>query len=142
MNNKQLGTEWENDAVKILADNGFWAHFITPDKRGAQPFDIIAVRDCIAFAVDCKTLHDKTDVFDIGRLEPNQITSFERWLACGNGDPIIAVKHKGEIFPVSYLELKKKGKVRLEKSDGEEGIVSNRRIGKGYKHDGACEEQS
>lgn len=112
MNNKELGTKFENEVVEFLSRIGFWVHFISPDKRGAQPFDIIAVRNGHACAIDCKTCKDK--YFRMGRLEVNQIMAFEKWLKCGNSSPLIAVYHNDKIRFIDYVELKEKGKVNIE----------------------------
>lgn len=112
MNNKQLGTQFERDVCELYRQNGYWVHFIVPDARGAQPFDIIAVKDGKAVAIDCKTCVANT--FNISRLEDNQIMAFDLWLRCGNGDPILAVNHNGEIYQISYLDLKTKRSIKLE----------------------------
>ena len=113
MNNKKLGTEFEKQMVDLLSKQGYWVHFITPDARGAQPFDIIAVKDGMAVALDCKTCVNR--YFSISRLEVNQLMAFDKWIACGNTTPIIAVFHNDEITMVDYLELKMKGRIDLEK---------------------------
>lgn len=112
MNNKKLGTEFEKAMVGYLAKQGYWVHFISPDNRGSQPFDIIAVKNGLALALDCKTCKDK--IFRISRLEENQIFAFDKWLACGNANPFIAVEHNDKIIMIDYCELKKKGKINLE----------------------------
>ncbi len=104
MNNKKLGTIFERELVNILNDNGYWVHFISPNASGAQPFDIIAVKDTKAYAIDCKTCVN--NVFNIRRLEDNQIFAFELWMKRGNGVPLIAIKHKDEIFMVPYTIVK------------------------------------
>lgn len=113
MNNKKLGTEFEKAMVGLLAKAGYWVHFISPDARGAQPFDIIAAKDGFAVAIDCKTCKDH--IFRIGRLEENQIMAFEKWLKCGNATPYLAVEYKDKICMVSYETLKKEGSVDLDK---------------------------
>lgn len=112
MNNKKLGTAFEKRVCGMLAENGWWVHFISPDKRGAQPFDIIAVKAGEALAIDCKTCANKYFGFD--RLEPNQIMAFEKWLACGNVMPRVYVEHDGRIFIIGYDYLKEKNRVNLE----------------------------
>ena len=112
MNNKKIGTEFENSIVDLLAKKGYWVHFISPDKRGAQPFDIIAVKDGLAVAMDCKTCKDR--YLRMSRLEENQILAFERWLSCGNTNPFLVVEHGDKIIFVDYIELKEKGKIDLE----------------------------
>ena len=111
MNNKKLGNEFEVEMCDILAQIGYWVHFVVPDSRGAQPFDIIAVKDNKAYAIDCKTC--VKDVISIDRLEENQILAFDMWMRRGNGVPIVAVKHEGSIYLVPYTDLKVFGKVAL-----------------------------
>lgn len=115
MNNKKLGTQWEKDFCKILSDRGWWVHFINPDNRGAQPFDIIAVKNGIAHVYDCKTCVSNN--FSMTRLEDNQIMAFEKWIWCGNAMPSIAVLHKGKCYIISYLSLKVKYSINLEKAE-------------------------
>lgn len=118
MNNKIKGTQFEKKMCEMLAEQGWWVHFIQPKQNGAQPFDIIAVKSGTAVAIDCKT--SVNDWFSLLRLEDNQRFAFDKWLSCENSEPIIAVEHDGEVFFVWYSILKKQGKVRLK--EGENGI--------------------
>ena len=104
VNNKKLGTAFEKKMCEWLADQGYWVHFIVPDARGAQPFDIIAVKNGRAMAVDCKT--SATNRFSINRLEDNQVFAFERWIACGNEMPMLAVLYEEKLFMIEYKLLK------------------------------------
>lgn len=105
MNSKNIGIKFEQEACDILAEHGFWVHFITPDARGAQPFDIIAVKNKKAYAIECKTLTFSRRYFTYDRLEDNQILAFNRWLKCGNGEPIILVKQGIDISSFRYIDL-------------------------------------
>ena len=109
--NKKIGTAFEKEMCDILAQRGYWVHFMAPDNRGAQPFDIIAVKDGRALAIDCKTC--VANSFNISRLEDNQVYAFEKWLACGNEMPMIAVKHKGRITMIAYADLKERKSIKL-----------------------------
>lgn len=115
VNNKRLGTEFERKACEVLACKGYWVHFIVPDARGAQPFDIIAVKEGKALAIDCKTC--VADIFNISRLEDNQMMAFEKWIRCGNRVPIILVEHKGDIYSIPYDILKERKKIRLDRKE-------------------------
>lgn len=119
MNNKKLGTAFEKFIVRELSKTGAWVHFLSPDERGAQPFDIIAVKNGKATAIECKTLAANRNYFPYGRLEDNQIYAFEYWMACGNSTPIIAVEYKDRAYFIPYTLLRDKGRVDLEecKSD-------------------------
>lgn len=116
MNNKKLGTAFEREMVKILSENGYWVHFISPDNRGAQPFDIIAVKNGIALAADCKTCEDH--IFRISRLEWNQRLAFQKWIDCGNVMPVIFVKYNEKIYMIDYDRLVKDEKVDLNEISG------------------------
>ena len=111
MSNKKIGSDFEKQTCEMLAREGYWVHFIVPDRRGAQPFDIIAVKDGKALAIDCKTCVSK--YFTIDRLEDNQIMAFERWLKCGNEMPKIYILHNEKIIIVDYDELKEKRRIKL-----------------------------
>lgn len=112
MNNKRLGTAFEKLVVRRLSEAGYWVHFIAPDNSGAQPFDIIAAKNSVAVVGDCKTCKDH--IFRISRLEENQKMAFEKWLACGNIEPLIFVEYKDGIKVIKYTDLKRDGKVDLD----------------------------
>ena len=114
MNNKKHGTAFEKFIVRKLSEEGSWVHFLSPDERGAQPFDIIAVKDGMACAIECKTQDSKNKWFPISRLEDNQIMAFEKWMACGNPEPIICVEYKDGVKIVPYNKLKEERKVNLD----------------------------
>lgn len=118
MNNKRLGNSFEVDVCKLLANAGYWVHFIVPDARGAQPFDIIAVKDKIAYAIECKTLTISQRYFSINRLEENQKMAFDLWMQRGNTEPIIAIKYgDNKILFARYLDLiMNEGKIDMIKS--------------------------
>lgn len=115
MNNKRLGTAFERHVCQKIAETGAWVHFLSPDEKGNQPFDLIAVQNNVACAIECKTLNDTAVYFPITRLEDNQILAFEKWISCGNLEPIIAIGWRGECFFVGYSELKQNKKIDMRK---------------------------
>lgn len=117
MNNKNIGTAFEKEVLGYIEKAGAWVHFITPDQRGAQPFDIIAVRDNTAIAIECKTLTTARRYFTIDRLEPNQIMAFEKWMSCGNASPLIAVEYGDDVRFIPYEVLKEKKKIDMRDAD-------------------------
>lgn len=112
MNNKRLGTAFEREVVDLLSQKGYWVHFITPDARGSQPFDIIASKDGCPFVADCKTSSVKW--FNISRLEENQKMAFDLWLKTGNTFAYVFIKYNDKILITSYELLKRKGRIDLD----------------------------
>lgn len=111
ISNKKIGSEFEREFCDLLKQMGYWVHFINPDRTGSQPFDVIACRNNKAYAFDCKTC--EAPVFNISRLEDNQIMAFDKWIKCHNDYAFIAVKHKGLVMLIDYTELKAKRSIRL-----------------------------
>lgn len=103
MNNKKKGMKFEQKVCQMLSRDGWWVHFLSPDNRGAQPFDIIAVKNGNAMAIDCKTCVD--NIFRINRLEENQKYAFQKWRDCGNSFAGIYIEHGDRLYIVSYDDL-------------------------------------
>lgn len=118
MSNKRIGMDFEQEVCDYLTEKGYWVHFIEPAPDGGQPFDIIAVKDSVALAIDCKTCAG--NVIDEIRLEMNQILSFRKWLKCGNYMPLLACKYKdNEIVWVRYDDLRREKRIKLSEYKGE-----------------------
>lgn len=113
MNNKKLGSAFERELCDLFAKDGYWVHFIAPDNRGAQPFDVIVVKNGAAQVFDCKT--STSHLFGIDRLEDNQRFAFERWVRCGNAMPHLAVKYRSNIYMIPYARIASGRKVDLDK---------------------------
>ena len=115
MNNKRLGTEFEREVVTLLSKRGYWVHFITPDSRGSQPFDIIASKDDRPIVADCKTSEKKW--FSISRLEENQIMAFELWFKKGNRSAFIFIKYKEKIYQIPFRMIEGLRRINLEECE-------------------------
>lgn len=121
MNNKQLGTSFEEQFVNMLGAKGFWAHFIEPNKSGAQPFDVIAIRDGVPYVFDCKTCI--RDYINLRRLETNQELALQKVIHCGCTNAYIAVLHNDKVYLVKYKDIVKFGSVDLDESHLFEQII-------------------
>ena len=105
MNNRKIGDDFEVEFASILAANGFWVHRLKQNSAG-QPFDIIAVRNGYADAIDCKVC--EKDVFDLSRIEENQLNAMELWADCGNSCGWFALKFSDEsiiMLPSNIAEM-------------------------------------
>ena len=90
MSNKKLGNSFEAEFCEILAEHGFWVHNLAQNAAG-QPADVIAVKNGIAYLIDCKVC--STDKgFALNRMEENQDLAMDLWHECGNGQGWFAVK--------------------------------------------------
>ena len=94
--NRAVGNAFEQEFSELLYAYGFWCHRLTQDSAG-QPADVIAVKNKIAYLIDCKDCSAKG--FDLRRVEENQITAMQLWNECGNGQGWFAIKvPTGDIY--------------------------------------------
>ena len=101
--NRAIGNAFEQELCKRLFDNGFWSHNLKQDNAG-QPADVIAVRNKVAYLIDCKNCSAKG--FDLRRVEENQITAMDLWEECGNGQGWFALKINEGIWMIPSFSMK------------------------------------
>ena len=116
MNNKKTGMKFERKVLDMLAVDGWWAHFLSPDKSGAQPFDIIAIKNDAVLALDCKTCADKS--FSFSRIEDNQFMAFQSLIWKTNVFCGFVILHDDDIYLLSFTDIlaemkKGRGSVKL-----------------------------
>ena len=101
MNSKKIGTQFEQEFCKYLSEHGWWAHFLSANSKGAQPFDIIAIKDEYVYAIDCKTC--STERFAFSRIEDNQRMAFDIIIHCSS-DVIcgFAIKYNLSYYFIPY----------------------------------------
>lgn len=100
--NKKLGNTFETEFCEILGKHGYWVHNMAQNAAG-QPADVIAVRDRIAFLIDCKVC--SKNCFSLSRVEENQHFAMEFWAMCGNGEGWFALKVEDEIFMIPHYSI-------------------------------------
>ena len=70
------GVEFEAKIVSLLGRAEYWAHRISPNAAGQQPFDVIAIGDNSVMAFDCKVV-SKGFRFPFSRIEDNQRSAMD-----------------------------------------------------------------
>lgn len=103
MNNKAIGSKFEQDLCEILSEYGFWVHNMMMSKAG-QPADIIAVRNGKAYLIDAKVCSNNE--FPLRRVEENQTLAMDLWCDCGNGQGWFALKLNDEVYMLPNIVIK------------------------------------
>lgn len=97
------GTQFERWLCRVFKLQGWWALNISKDARGAQPFDIIAIKYDLFFAIDCKVCG--SNKFQLRRIEDNQWLSFQTVAERTSGIVGIMIWYDGQVYFYSYYEL-------------------------------------
>lgn len=100
-----LGREFESEFCKILKGLGYWALRIPRNYRGAQPFDVLAIKGKEVLAIDCKV--SSGNLFQMSRIEANQWSAFGSITTASQGSVKVgvAILYDGNIYWVSYNDL-------------------------------------
>lgn len=101
--NKKLGNLFEKEFCEILGQHGFWVHNLTQNASG-QPADVIAVRNGLAYLIDCKVCTN--DKFALSRIEENQCFAMSLWEDCGNPACLFAFKTSEGIYIMNTHGIK------------------------------------
>lgn len=80
---KKIGNNYEQKALQLLQNMGYWCHLFSYDKNG-QPCDIIAFDNEKTYLIDVK--HCNGDRFYVSRIEPNQNMCFKYANKCSEGN--------------------------------------------------------
>ncbi|MDE6182058.1 MAG: Holliday junction resolvase RecU [Eubacteriales bacterium] len=94
MNVKQIGNNFEKEFAKWLANKGMFVYNL-PNKANGQPFDILAAKNNVFLAFECKNC--TKDYFPLSRVEDNQIQSFKKLESTGNYNYYFIFNFNGDI---------------------------------------------
>lgn len=96
------GAEFERYVADLFQKDGFWALRIPKNERGAQPFDILAIKGNMVYAIDCKVC--ERNRFPLSRIEDNQWTAMNTMKSKTNALLGFAIYHGGKIYFIKYEE--------------------------------------
>lgn len=103
-NNKKIGKKSEQELAQQFHDKGWWVHLLQPDDFGNQPFDLIAVKNNLAWMLDVKNV-EGSELMGFGRIEPNQRGAFDILTKTGSYQCGFALKFDDGFYFFSYLDF-------------------------------------
>lgn len=118
MSNRSEGNAFESIFCDKLSKNGFWAHNMAQRAEG-QPADVIAVKNDVAYLIDCKVC--ETEYFRLDRVEENQESAMKLWQSCGNRGAYFAIRiADGSTYMVPFshiIDYKRRGWKSIKQKD-------------------------
>ena len=100
--NKSLGNSFESEFCDRLFQKCYWVHNMAQNASG-QPADVIAVKNGMAYLIDCKVCSNNK--FPFSRVEGNQDLSMTLWEKCGNGQGWFALLLEDEVFMIPHVVI-------------------------------------
>lgn len=106
----KTGKKFEEELCEFFADKNYYVVYNEKGVSGSQPFDILIIRDNICFALECKNLENKSGIFNIDRVEENQLLAYKRFRECRNHNFILAISWNNNVYFINFdlLEYYKK----------------------------------
>jgi Holliday junction resolvase len=106
----KVGEKFEKELCKFFANRNYYVIYNNKGVSGAQCFDMLIIRDNVCFAIECKNLENKNGIFNIDRVEENQLLAYKRFLECRNHNFVLAILWNDNVYIVNFdlLEYYKK----------------------------------
>lgn len=86
------GRNFEENFCWWLRKNGYYPEYHEKSASGSQNGDITAIKNNIAYKIECKNLENSTGRFPLSRIESNQILSYKAFKECGNSNCFLVIK--------------------------------------------------
>lgn len=117
MNVKQIGNNFEKEFAQWLSKEKGMFVYNLPNKTNGQPFDILAAKNNIFFAFECKNC--SKDYFPLSRVEDNQMQALIKLSSTGNKRYYFVFNFQGEIkfCPAGHMHYALKHTKRIHKDE-------------------------
>ena len=103
---QENGKNFEKNLCEYLSKKGWYVVYMEKGITGSQPCDIIAIRNNLLLMIECKNLVAKNGVFNLSRIEQNQLLSYKKFKSCHNSNFILAINWNGGVYLVDFDWLK------------------------------------
>lgn len=91
---KQSQSNGKNFEIQLcywLKENGYYPEYHEKSVSGSQSSDVTAIKNNIAFKIECKNLSSTTGRFPLSRIEMNQSLSYRAYRDCHNTNYVLAI---------------------------------------------------
>jgi Holliday junction resolvase len=96
------GKKFEEELCWWFRKNGYYPEYHEKSANGSQNGDITAIKDNIAYKIECKNLENSTGRFPLSRIEMNQTLSYKAFKECGNSNFILAIRWGDNVYFVDF----------------------------------------
>ena len=100
-----LGKSFEIQLCWWLRKNGYYPEYHEKSVAGSQSSDITAIKNNIAFKIECKHLANKSGRFDLDRIEANQSLAYKTYRECGNTNFVVAILWNHNVYFLDFSIL-------------------------------------
>ena len=99
---QENGKTFEIQLCWWLRKNGYYPEYHEKSASGSQNGDITAIKDNIAYKIECKNLENSTGRFPLSRIEMNQTLSYKAFKECGNSNYILAIRWGDNVYFIDF----------------------------------------
>lgn len=92
------GKEFEKKLCEFYSKKGYFVIYNEKGVTGSQSCDIIVIKNNIATLIEAKNLTNKSGIFNLERIEQNQLLAYKRYTQCQNSRFILAINWNGGVY--------------------------------------------
>lgn len=96
------GKKFEEELCDYFSNQGYYVIYNEKGITGAQPCDIVIIKNNIATLVEAKNLDNKSGLFNLERVEENQRMAFRHFKKCKNSNFILAIKWNNKVWFIDF----------------------------------------
>ena len=109
------GPEFEHKLCLWFREHGYWALNVPKNQFGAQPFDVLAIKGSMIWAVDAKVCSEPR--LRLNRVEDNQMLAFDAISQKTDALCGFMCLHDGLVYFVPYEDVKKEKSASIKLID-------------------------
>lgn len=96
------GKKFEEELCWWFANRDFFVIYNEKGATGAQPCDIIVIKNNFTRLIECKNLENSRGIFNLDRIEANQFMAYNRYKKCNNSAFELAILWSNNVYFLNF----------------------------------------
>lgn len=96
------GRKFEEALCKYFAEKDYYVIYNEKGVAGSQPVDIVIIKNNIATMIEAKNLENHNGIFNLDRVEQNQVLAYNRYRECQNYNFVLAIYHDNKVWFIDF----------------------------------------
>lgn len=96
------GKEFEKRLCEFYSKKGYFVIYNEKGVIGSQCCDIIVIKNNIATLIEAKNLTNKNGIFNLDRVEQNQLLAYKKYTQCHNSHFILVINWNGGVYLIDF----------------------------------------
>lgn len=96
------GKLFEKQLCDFYSKQGYFVIYNEKGIAGSQCCDIVVIKNNIATLIETKNLTNKNGIFNLERIEQNQLLAYKKYTQCHNSHFVLAINWNGGVYLLDF----------------------------------------